>query len=707
MRLETLRVAGFRGFGGAYEFDLSADVLLIHGPNGAGKTSLFDAVLWAVTGVVDRLGPDSDLVSRYSEFGEARVELTLRDAGGKPLRITRRHEQQTTLTVEVDDTRLAGAAAEARLFELLWPDAATAANPRQSLARSVTRAVYLQQDQVRSFIEAEDEQGRFEIVGEIVGAGRVGELVRQLEGSRKAWTTASNRQRDDIEPLLRRRAAIYAEADSLRVIAEDSETFDSDWRAWVAEAVAATSGEPFLAEESGSRARLADRLLNELRVAQRSAEQRLARHQELVRLVTDPPRPAEGLPEAREAHSRAVQQAAALRAQLAGAEAAAAELRRRQVAAVEESSSLAAMAELALRHLSDSCPVCQQAYDRGSTEAHLRSLRDAPTSRGDDLPMDVPQIAAEVSEAEQAEVQARAEVRRLDALQQQRIEWADQVSRLAAELALRTGPEEASAAAKEAVAVLTTRVDRLAGARRTGEMLSVALARRDQSSRLSELLALLPALDEQIERQSRDLAMRDAAGSDAKALHEALRALSESLVATELERIEPLVQRIYASVDPHPSFRAVRFLTQTRRGRGHLWASVEDAVMGLSESQPSVVLSSSQLNVLAVVSFLALNLAVRTLPLQLAALDDPLQSLDNVNLLGLADLLRRVRGSRQVMLSTHDERLVGLLERKLRPVESTQRTSVIHMDGWARGGPQVLQRDVPLDTSGLRLVRPA
>lgn len=707
MKLESLHVAGFRGFGRAYEFDLSADVLLVHGPNGAGKTSLFDAVLWAVTGVVDRLGPDSDLVSRYSEFGEARVELTLRDASGAPLRVARRHDQQTTLTVEVDNTRLVGAAAEARLLEVLWPDASAAAKPRQSLARSVTRAVYLQQDQVRSFIEAEDEQGRFEIVGEIVGTGRVGELVRQLEGSRKAWTTASNRQRDEIEPLLRRRAAVSAEADSLGAVAEDSATLDTQWEAWIAQAIAATSGEAPIAEHLGSRARLAERLLDDLRVAQRTAEQRLARHEELVRLLNDPPQSAEGLPGARVLHDGAAQRAASLRAELVAAEAAAAEQRRQQVAAAEEASSLAAMAQLALRHLSVSCPVCQQTYDRDSTEVHLRSLLDTASSRATARPIDVPGIAEELNEAEQTEAQARGEVRRLEALQQQRTEWVDQVSRTAAELGLRTGLEEAVDAAREAVQRLRTRVDALAGARRTGETVAVSLARRDQSSRLGELLALLPALDDQIDRNSRDLKMRDTAGADAKALHEALRALSETLVATELERIEPLVQRIYASVDPHPSFRTVRFLTQTRRGRGHLWASVEDAVMGLSESQPSVVLSSSQLNVLAVVTFLALNLAVHTLPLQLAALDDPLQSLDDVNLLGLADLLRRVRGSRQVMLSTHDDRLVGLLERKLRPVESTQRTSVIHMDGWDRDGPHVVQRDVPLDTSGLRLVRPA
>lgn len=316
-------------------------------------------------------------------------------------------------------------------------------------------------------------------------------------------------------------------------------------------------------------------------------------------------------------------------------------------------------------------------------------------------------MAAALSQAEQAEASARAEVRRLEAVEQERAAWLGQASRLATELDLSGDPDEVAEAAQDLVVRLTVRIEALAAARRSGEALSLGLVRRDQSSRLSELLAQLSALDAQVEERSRDLGLRDAASADAKDLHEELRALSENLVAAELNRIEPLVQRIYAGVDPHPSFRAVRLLTQTRRGRGHLWTSVEDALMDLSEPQPSVVLSSSQLNVLAVVTFLALNLGVRTLPLQLAAFDDPLQSLDNVNLLGLADLLRRVRGKRQVMLSTHDEQLVGLLERKLRPVDQGQRTSVIEIGGWSRDGPEVSQRDVAPDTVGLRLVRPA
>jgi DNA repair exonuclease SbcCD ATPase subunit len=119
------------------------------------------------------------------------------------------------------------------------------------------------------------------------------------------------------------------------------------------------------------------------------------------------------------------------------------------------------------------------------------------------------------------------------------------------------------------------------------------------------------------------------------------------------------------------------------------------------------VLSSSQLNVLAVSIYLALNLAIPTLPLQVIALDDPLQSLDTLNLLGLADLLRRIKATRQVLVSTHDERLANLLVRKLRPVSAGERTIQLSLVGWTSAGPSVDQRDVPPDTGPLRLIASA
>jgi len=100
---------------------------------------------------------------------------------------------------------------------------------------------------------------------------------------------------------------------------------------------------------------------------------------------------------------------------------------------------------------------------------------------------------------------------------------------------------------------------------------------------------------------------------------------------------------------------------------------------------------------------LALNLGVPTIPLGAAMLDDPLQSLDDVNLLGLIDLLRRTKDRRQLIVSTHDSRFGRLLARKLRPVSPDQRTLVITLAGWGRSGPTITQGEIPRDSEVVRI----
>jgi len=182
---------------------------------------------------------------------------------------------------------------------------------------------------------------------------------------------------------------------------------------------------------------------------------------------------------------------------------------------------------------------------------------------------------------------------------------------------------------------------------------------------------------------------------------------AESLMLYPMQKFdyaEPLLHRIYATMDPHPAFRVVRFLTRFSRGRGRLDTEINDPFAALSSDSPRIVLSSSQMNALAAAIFLAFNIGVKSLPLQAAMLDDPLQSLDDVNLLGLIDLLRRVRDQRQLIVSTHDARFGRLLERKLRPVQDGQRTIMIEFKGWSRQGPDVEVREVARDPKPLRIV---
>lgn len=149
---------------------------------------------------------------------------------------------------------------------------------------------------------------------------------------------------------------------------------------------------------------------------------------------------------------------------------------------------------------------------------------------------------------------------------------------------------------------------------------------------------------------------------------------------------------------PQPKGLARRLLSDSLR------LATRRLFRNYSERSRQTVLSSSQMNVLAVCTFLSLNLGVSSPPLECAILDDPLQSLDDINLLGLIDLLRRTKDQRQLFVSTHDVRFGDLLARKLRPGSSEQRTVVIELDGWSRKGPIVTTRDVHCDPVPLRLI---
>jgi DNA repair exonuclease SbcCD ATPase subunit len=699
-------MAGFRGFAQPVTIDLDAAAVVVSGPNGCGKTSMFDAILWALTGSVPRLrGEAVDVVSRYSQSGEARVELDLQ-RDGTSMRVVRRFDGAMHLSLDDGGHEaVMGGAAEAALIDFLWPDARGAAEPGDALSRSLTRATYLQQDVVREFVEADDEQKRFEVVSELVGVGRVTELQRQLESSRTAWTRATNALERDLDPV-RAQVALLEER-LRRLTTKDVVPFDEDaFDRWVTEVDRFVEGAEISAVRRGTSEGL-DRILTTLQAREQQAERALANIERLLAHVRSPaPDAVDPEPLRAQAHaSEAIAAEASEQLRLAQQEVAAE--RQRQAALQDEVESMRTLAQLALRHLGDRCPVCDQTYDEAPTRARLQGLIGARTELERQLSADVVQTAA--ARLETAQRQLAADAAALRAAEQSelaRTQWDRTRTSLAAEAGLDVSPSLVESAT-DLMAGTRDKITKLRDLRSSGEQLSLQLALRAEKAQRSEVEKQLAILRADLRTREAERDARSNTGELANNLLTALRNASTKIVTEELVRIGPLLQRIYATVEPHPSFRAVRFLTRISRGRGRVWTTLLDETAQKTVDEPSVVLSSSQLNVLAVSTFLSLNLAIETLPLQVVALDDPLQSLDTVNLLGLADLLRRVRASRQVIVSTHDSRLADLLSRKLRPVADGDRTRMVRFDAWSRSGPVVEQFDVPPDTVPLKLVASA
>jgi exonuclease SbcC len=712
MRLVSLGISGFRGFPNPVLLDLDADAIIVAGVNGSGKTSLFDAILWVLCGSIDRLNDDTGVViSKYSKTGEARVEIVLKDDAGRRATVVRRYDESMHLSVQQNDASpVTGIPAQAALIELLWPDAKSAPDEQVALARSLTRATYLQQDSVRRFVEADDEQTRFQVVSELVGAGRIGELQRLMESSKKSWTQATSSLTKDLAPLSTQRNALAERLKRLGQVS-DAASIATEFRTWsdaVANVLAGSGATPPPGRHVEQTTAGLERAIAELLAREQAEGRRIGALGRLsAHLVNQPPDAPDLAPfEA----SLAAAQAAATQVseKLRAAQGRAAAVRRAQVELAERDASLRALAQLALENLGDTCPVCGQDYERDVTRSRLQDLVAAVATPPATAPVgqDVVTVAIELEAAERVLAAAQAALRNGQIAAEQEAQWRSGLLPLIEEVGLRDG-----ATLVEDLALLREEGDNtlesIRQLRAEGERLSLGLARAAEVAQRSDVEQQLESLDASIAKRRAAIEARAATGELAGQVITALRAAGNSVVTKQLEGIEPLLQRIFATVDPHPTLRIVNFLTKSFRGHGQLWTTLDDVQGEVSVQDPSLVLSSSQLNVLAVAIHLALNLAIPTLPLQVVALDDPLQSLDTVNLLGLADLLRRVKATRQVIVSTHDEKLADLLERKLRPVGLHERTLRIDLRGWTPDGPSIETTQVPQDVSPLRLVATA
>ena len=708
MRVVSVEVSGFRAFKGSKQFDLNGDIVLVVGVNGQGKTSLFDAILWAITGEISRLESPGSVVSLYSASGEARVELTVISDDGRTLVVTRQSDgQKDRLLVKEGDAVFRGEAAEYELLQRLWPEGLSANEPRAALRSALERGVYLQQDTLTGFLTADTDQQRFNAIGELIGTGRATELQEALESSRRAWSRATNQLKSEIAEREERLSRLEGQ---LRELSGESPTVafsPDDWSAWWAEAKRLGVSASSVPRVESSEAQTAiDTAMAELRAIRLSRERRGDRLRELATALRGLASTAFDLDALRQAAEESALTWTNAQRGLSDAEGRAAEIRRRQIETHSEQRELGLLAEVALRHLGEKCPVCQQTYDRETTRERLESMLRS-TAHTADSPESMPDLtlmAEWVQRAENAATASAAALQNAQRQEQMRMDGQDRIRVGLAELAinvLRGSP--ASIAIESALEENARDIQSLSAAAAAGEVLALSLARAGQLARHAELGREVQQVKQDLAIAGSDLQERLDAGGLVSSMIDSLRDASSDLVEDELGRLELLLQRIYATADPHPEFRVVRLLSRMRQGRGRVLAEIEDPLHGHRSDAPGTFLSSSQMNVLAVSVFLALNLGIPTLPLKVAILDDPLQSLDDLNLLGLIDLLKRMRERRQLMVSTHDSRFASLLERKLRPIFDSQRTIVVELSGWSSEGPIASQRDVMQDLVPIRI----
>jgi DNA repair exonuclease SbcCD ATPase subunit len=496
MRLLSLELSGFRGFPQQHKFDLDADAVVVVGANGHGKTSLFDGILWVLSGRIPRLqNDDARLVSMYSESGQARVVLRLKDpATGGQLTLTRSFDgKEGRVTLETPDGRYQGPSAEGRLIDLIWPDAASASDPREALASVLTRSVYLQQDLIRQFVEAATDQERFAAVSELVGAGRVTELQASLERAKKTWSTVTNQREDELRPLRERLAVIEARLSELTARASQAtlvispEAWDQWWQGLAALGLTTVRVEPASREAPAA----IDNAIKQFDALRRSTERRL---QGLRLIQTDiaglANRPIPEIPPLRDKVATLRKELENLKGVVTEEQTRLAELRRLQASLEENTQQLKTLAALALKHLEDRCPVCAQTYDKEATRLRLEAMAkggvgDIQTSSGPDrLPELLAALAAKEKEAAAAELALRTGEQAVNERQ-----IAQQtVSKRLSDLGVVASDEDSrKAAIAKAIAEADALIRRVAELQRVGESLALRLAQSSALATIDEL----------------------------------------------------------------------------------------------------------------------------------------------------------------------------------------------------------------------------
>ncbi|TOK67837.1 exonuclease SbcC, partial [Vibrio parahaemolyticus] len=129
-----------------------------------------------------------------------------------------------------------------------------------------------------------------------------------------------------------------------------------------------------------------------------------------------------------------------------------------------------------------------------------------------------------------------------------------------------------------------------------------------------------------------------------------------------------LINAIYKKIDPHPTFKKVEFKVSFETEKPSLNILVSDGADGMIS--PILYFSAAQTNILSLSVFLANALHATDddgNPIDVILIDDPIQSMDSINVLSTIDLLRSIclQFDKQLIISTHDENFFGLLQRKI------------------------------------------
>lgn len=131
-----------------------------------------------------------------------------------------------------------------------------------------------------------------------------------------------------------------------------------------------------------------------------------------------------------------------------------------------------------------------------------------------------------------------------------------------------------------------------------------------------------------------------------------------------------IINRLYNTIDPHPKYKKICFECDFSHKDLRLNILMFSEQENKESIVPNLYFSTAQINILAFCIFMAKALFTKTDTgddLGCIFIDDPIQALDDINILSMIDLLRNVAFTldKQIILTTHDKDFFELLKMKV------------------------------------------